>query len=633
MKLLDKLLKSRRALVVLVVVAVGGGFALGALTSGGARHDHEMHAGAAAEDATGRQTVYTCSMHPQVRTTNPNDKCPICGMDLIPVPSDDHDDDDLALPRLSVSPRSAALMQVQVWPAERRAVAAPLQLYGRIEADETRLRTVSAWAPGRLERLHVDATGIEVRAGQPMVEIYSPQLVAAQEELLQTVRAARELEGGIDVVREATELTVEAARERLGLLGLDARQIARLEADGRASDKLTIPAPVGGVVVERLAAQGDYVQTGQAIYRLADLSRLWLLLEVYESDLAALRQGDQVRFSTQSQPGREFEGTIAFIEPVVGPARTARVRVEVDNPDGRLKPGMFARGTAVPEAGGSGAAPLVVPASAPLVTGQRALVYVQDPAAERPTFEAREIELGARVGEWQVVTAGLDEGELVVSHGAFKIDSELQIRGRPSMMQLAGGGQVVGGPAGHAHGAQGAARHAAPAAAATQGLVAPAAFRQQLGALVEANFELVHALAGDDPAAARRAAIAADAALHAIDGTALAGGAARDTWNRTAQALHQSIKAVGDAPGIDGQRQHLEPFSDALTEAVQAFGVATSRPVYRAMCPMVQGRDGFWLQDQEQIANPYYGAAMLRCGAIVEQLVPDPSSGHPSSGH
>jgi membrane fusion protein, copper/silver efflux system len=621
MKLLDNLLKSRRALVVLAVVAVGGGFALGALT-GGDRHDHGRHAGEATEDDAGRQAVYTCSMHPQVRTTNPKEKCPICGMELIPVPSDDHDDGDADLPRLSVSPRSAALMQVQVWPAERRTVGAPLQLYGRIEADETRLRTVSAWAPGRLERLYVDATGIEVRAGQPMLEIYSPQLVAAQEELLQTVRAVRELEDGIDVVREATELTVEAARERLELLGLDARQIARLEADGRASDKLTIPAPVSGVVVERLAAQGDYVQTGQPIYRLADLSRLWLLLEVYESDLGALRQGGQVRFSTQSQPGREFEGTIALIEPAVGSARTARVRVEIDNPDGRLKPGMFARGTAVRDGGESGAAPLVVPASAPLVTGQRALVYVQDPKADRPTFEAREIELGARAGAWQVVTAGLDEGELVVSHGAFKIDSELQIRGRPSMMQLAGGGQ-----AGHPHGAHGAARQAAPAVASAQQREAPAAFRQQLGALVEANFDLVHALAGDDPAAARRAAIAADAALHAIDGAALPGGAARETWNRASQAMHQAIRSVGDAPDIDRQRQHFEPFSDALTEAVQAFGVTTSRPVYRAMCPMVQGRDGFWLQDQEQIANPYYGAAMLRCGAILEQLAPGSGSG------
>jgi Cu(I)/Ag(I) efflux system membrane fusion protein len=167
----------------------------------------------------------------------------------------------------------------------------------------------------------------------------------------------------------------------------------------------------------------------------------------------------------------------------------------------------------------------------------------------------------------------------------------------------------------------------APATPAAHAFEAPEAFRRQLGVLVEANFELVRGLAGDDPAAARQAAIAADAALHAVDGALLQRSAARAAWNRSAQALHDGIKAVGDAEGLDGQREHFERFSDALTDAVRAFGVTTDRPVYRAMCPMVQGRNAFWLQDEEQVSNPYWGAAMLRCGDVFETLAPDPRAG------
>lgn len=636
MNTLKNWLAPRRAWIVAVLAGLAGGVILGALLAGGepaSRAPQHEHRAATAESP--RAVVYTCSMHPAVRSTDPNAKCPICGMDLVPVPEDD-DDDDRALPRLSVSPRAAALMQLEVWPVERRAVAAPVPLFGRLEADETRLRNVAAWAPGRLERLHVDATGTLVRAGQPMVELYSPQLVAAQEELLQALRAERELAGGIGIVRDTTRLTVEAARDRLRLLGLGREQVARLESSGRAADVLTVSAPVGGVVLERLAAEGDYVQTGQVIYRLADLSRLWLQLEVYEHDLASMAVGAPVRFTTESLPGAEFAGTIAFIDPVVGAARTARVRIEVGNADGRLRPGMFARGMVATPPAGDAAAPLVIPASAPLVTGRRAVVYVQLPDAERPTFEAREVELGARAGDWQVVTAGLEAGELVVRNGAFKIDAELQIRGRPSMMQPAGGA-----PAGHDHaGHAGQAGSAAPAAAEAQpgqaGAVpgagqAPQAFRAALGALVEAQFELVRALAADDPEAARTAARAVDAALHSVDGGLLEGRVARTAWNRRARQMHDGLSAAGAAANLDGMREHFESFSDALTEAVQAWGIETRGPVYRAMCPMVQGRDGYWLQPDEQIANPYFGAAMLRCGAIVEALAPGDAAGNRST--
>ena len=620
----------------LVLGGLLGGFVVAAWLGGGSA-PAPGHTTATAGAEAAAPTVYTCSMHPQVRSTDPDAPCPICGMDLIPVPTDEGDDGaDGELPRLAVSPRAAALMQVEVQPAIRQAASVTVPVVGLLEYDETRLRTIAAWVPGRLDWLHVDFTGAEVAAGQPMARVFSPSLIAAQEELLHAIRAARELEAdGIGIVLEATRNTVEAARDRLRLLGLAAAQVAELERRGTVEDYVTVPAPVGGVVLERLVAVGDYVETGDPIYRLADLSRLWAQLEVYESDLRWLQVGQEARFSTQSYPGEAFTGRVTFIDPTLDPRkRTAAVRVEIDNSAGRLKPGMLVRGTVAadePEqAGEEAAAPLLVPASAPLLTGKRAVVYVQQPDADRPTYEARDVLLGPKAGDWYVVRSGLSAGELVVANGAFRIDAELQLRGRPSMMQPAGGM-----PPGHDHGradqgeAGGADESAAPAGHPEH--AAPAAFQRDVGRLVTAQFALVQALADDDPAAARDAALAVDAVLHEADGTALGTPAAREHWNELAASMHRGLAGVAQAAALEPQRRAFETFSDALTGAVRAFGVAGTGPVYRAVCPMVQGRDGFWLQDQEQVANPYYGAAMLRCGWVAETLVPAEANGENGS--
>ncbi|MCA9772715.1 MAG: efflux RND transporter periplasmic adaptor subunit [Myxococcales bacterium] len=459
--------------------------------------------------------VWTCVMHPQIRLPKPG-KCPICGMELVPVrPSSDvgGGGDATNVRRIALSPEAIALASIETAPVRRAFVSKEVRMVGKVDFDETRVKTISAWVNGRIDRLYVDYTGIDVKEGDHLVSLYSPELLTAQEELIQALRASRELRGsGLSVLRDSADRTIAAARDKLRLLGLASTQIQAVERRGETTDHVTIYAPIGGTVIQKSAVEGMYVKTGMPIYAIADLSKVWVRLDAYESDMAWVRYGQDVAFETEAYPGETFHGTIAFINPVLNPTtRTVNVRVNVPNTDGRLKPEMFVR--AVVRAGvASGGrvmdprlsgkwigpmhpeivrdkpgkcpicgmdlvraetlgyvpgtpedAPLVIPSTAPLVTGERAVVYVRVPGAEAPTFEGREIVLGPRAAGAYVVRAGLAEGEEVVAKGAFYIDSALQIQAKPSMMSPEGGGA----PPMHHHGAShdpaGADAHEPPA--------------------------------------------------------------------------------------------------------------------------------------------------------------------------
>jgi len=458
------------ALVLLVVVGFAGGFIARA------------HFGPSTEsiaDQTDEETIWTCSMHPNVRRNAPG-QCPLCGMDLIPLSHS-----AAARTELQMSEEAAKLLRIQTHPVTRRFVTTEVRMVGKVDYDETRIKTITAYVPGRIDRLFVDYTGITVRPGDHMVELYSPELISAQAEFLQTVEAVGRLTpNSSPTLAQSVRATLAAAADKLRLLGLTAEQVEQIERSGRVVDHLTIYAPRGGVVIEKNAHEGMYVQTGTRIYTIADLSRLWVKLDAYESDMQWLRYGQQVEFTTEAYPGQVFTGTISFIDPVLNDrTRTAKVRVIVDNPDGRLKPNLFVRATvrASVAAGGrvidprladkwicpmhpevvkdqagtcdvcgmalvtatelgyapaavAGPPPLVIPASAPLITGTRAVVYVSDPNAAAPTFRLHEVRLGPRAGDDYIVLDGLRAGQHVVTNGAFKIDSEMQIRGKISMM-------------------------------------------------------------------------------------------------------------------------------------------------------------------------------------------------------
>ncbi len=487
-------------IVVIGLALFAAGFLLGRVGVGGDASgptEHESHTEAADQ-------TWTCSMHPQVQMPEFG-KCPICHIDLIPLDGGGADAGEDALDgggahagsSIELSESALALAEVRTARVERRYPTMQLRLVGKVAIDETRRRSITAYTSGRLDRLYVDTVGTPIRKNDHLVWIYSPELVSAQQEYLQAKRAV--LRAGDGLLAESSRRTVESAREKLRLLGLTETQLDELDAKGEVGDHITIYAPMDGVVLERRAVQGSYVSTGEVIYEIADLSQVWVLLEAYESDLPWLRYGQHVDFELAAHPGRSFEGRVSFVDPILDPVtRTVGVRVAVPNEDGLLKPGLFVRATMsaligeggrvmdqdlvgkwispmhpevikdgpgscdvcgmdlvpIAEMGyvpGDADAPLVIPASAPLLTGERAVVYVRRPG-DKPVFEMREVELGPRAGAYYLVSSGLHEGEELVVNGAFKLDSAVQISGQRSMMSESAAG---GSSSMHDHGESG----------------------------------------------------------------------------------------------------------------------------------------------------------------------------------
>jgi Cu(I)/Ag(I) efflux system membrane fusion protein len=409
--------------------------------------------------------TWTCSMHPQIQSEK-RGKCPLCGMDLTPIVSTNADD---VIATLQLSKHAEALAEIQVTPVIRKYPTQTHHLSGKLIVDETRTKTISAWFPGRIETLFIDYTGIQVQPHDHMAVIYSPDLLIAQKAL-------------IDGRRSNTTSLITSTRQKLRLWGLSPTQINDIETTGQASETLTIHAPIGGTVLEKYVTEGDYVNTGSKIYKIADLTQLWLAIDIYESDILNIHYGQPVTFTTPAYPSTVFKGIITFIDPVVDDqTRVIRVRAVINNDALMLKPEMLAHvkletkmgkngvinplhdrelwvspmhreavsdapgncpicGMALKPASELGLVdqtmpekPLVIPDTAPLITGKRAIVYVK---TDQPgIYEGREVRLGIRAGNTYIVHDGLEEGEYVVSRGNFKIDAAMQIRAKPSMMQ------------------------------------------------------------------------------------------------------------------------------------------------------------------------------------------------------
>lgn len=400
------------------------GLFLGWLFFGGSAADQpesmDEHVEQAHTDAQGN-IVYTCSMHPSVRQNEPGN-CPICGMELIPAGNSEGMQEESPY-ELTMTPTAMRLAEVQTTEIIRGEATKTVRMPGKITVDERRVKSLPAHFPGRVEELYADFTGEYISKGSPVASVYSPELITAQKELLEAAKH-----------KEQNSSLYRAARNKLRNWKISERQINKIESSGEVKTEFDINSHMGGYVIEKNIDVGDHITMGGVMYKIADLSRLWVIFQAYENDLAALEKGDTVEFTVGAYPGETFNARITYIDPVLNSMkRTVSVRAEVANSNNRLKPEMLAEGV-VSSTLDKGTNQLLVPKSAVLWTGERSVVYVKKPNTKQPTFEFREVVLGQRVGDQYVVKSGLEAGEEVVTNGNFKIDSAAQLAGKASMM-------------------------------------------------------------------------------------------------------------------------------------------------------------------------------------------------------
>jgi len=578
----------------------------------------------------GEASIWTCSMHPQIRKPN-SGQCPLCGMDLIKeVKGSESKSGDMRT--ISFSQNAIKLMEVETVPVQRKKVSRQIRMIGMVEYDETRLTEITSWVSGRLDRLFVDYTGVTVSKNDHMVSIYSPELLSTQEELIQALNAYHDSSQESNYVKKSSLQTITAVREKLRLLGVTNDQIKLIEKTKKVKDHMTIYALNSGIVIKKYVNEGDYVKRGAKIYTIADLSKVWIFLNAYESDFQWLRYGQKVALSTIAYPGEIFTGTISFIDPIMTmKTRTIKVRVNVDNLDGKLKPGLFIKAIVHSDISAGGKVidpqlsgkwicpmhpeiisntkitcsicdmnlvtieslgyvkkdinnqemPLVIPISAALITGKRAVVYIKDQDQKRPTFIGREIVLGPKTRDYYIVRNGLLEGDEIVVNGNFKIDSALQIKAKPSMMSVKG---IT--PLDHDNGG--------------------ALNKLALSDLINNYKRLQVLLSEDNNIEAKKitnAFIEKNMAL---------------LKSNNLDALYKKIVQSND---LKNTRALFGALSNKMIKLLALDTSNIEVDLFIMHCSMAFSNSGAnWIQDNETILNPYFGSKMLHCGSVTGKI-------------
>ncbi len=566
-----------------MLVGIAIGFTLGD-DSTSQEHQH----------APGKETIWTCSMDPQVQASEPG-SCPICGMDLIPASSSGGN--SLSPDEVKLTPRALALAQIQT------SVVSPLSgsaarrnLVGRVTKNEDQTKVITAWFGGRIEKLKVSSVGERVKRNQTIAYVYSPGIYAAHRDLMTAQSQIKSLSNADAFARNASLAALDSAKMRLRLLGLKESEVTRMANAKKAWTRIPIRSPFSGTVVQKRVSEGAYVKEGDALLEISNLNSVWVELDAYATDLPLIQVGQSVKFSVDSIPNEVFDGKVSFIEPFVDSAtRTGTVRVELEN-DGKLKPGQYV--TASLEGKSFSNTTLVIPRSAPLYAGKRAVVYIEKQTHPEPVYVAKSIKLGQVIGDNVIVLKGLKIGERVVSHGAFTLDADLQIRGGLSLLAR---------PDDRSAGSE---------------LEIPDGFLKTIAPELVAYLRIQESLAEDDLTATKKGSTVLQSEISKVDTSGLNPNV-RKIWDRMQSKLSNASTRISGAKDIKGARDHFQALSLAMADILKGVGNPLSKSLSFAFCPMAFNNLGaHWFQLGTNIRNSYFGETMLACGTIEQTLEP-----------
>ncbi|GAA5224873.1 hypothetical protein GCM10025777_55040 [Membranihabitans marinus] len=535
------------------------------------------------------ETIYTCSMHPQIRQSEPG-QCPICGMDLIPL--EQNSSDGAEGYGLKMTPESVQMANIQtaIIGSSKGEIADSIEVYGQIVNDETKSSRIVSHLSGRIDKLYVNYIGDKVNKGQRIASIYSPTLMSIHREILE----AKKLE-------DISPGLLEAAKNKLKVMNISQAVIDQLLTTTEIQSYYDLMSEHSGIVSQKIMAEGDYVSPGSVLLEVNDLTKVWAHFDVYESDLAKFKVGSTIEFKISSQPKAVYKARISFIDPTINPqTRIVTVRAEINNSGLNLKPGMFLRGKVKQYHKSSG---LIVPTSAVMWTGKRSVVYIKDQTSVSPSFEYREVELGSKTSKGYDIVGGLAPGEEVVVNGSFVIDAAAQLANKSSMMNknISIKGQEV--------------IHSIPDYTDETTEEHKAVLKN----MVENYLIIKDGLVKDDVNASRSGVqllikTVENISLPKINNEVLL------HWNKSINDIEISLQKMSTSDDLSEIRTLFEGLSSSLIYSLKVFGISEGKYLIQH-CPMVNNNmGGDWLSIDTAIRNPYYGNDMLTCGENIEEI-------------